>query len=156
MAYLENFTFGTRAIDCSSLTKDAPLFAGQYATATANTQLTANAAKALAIDMSKLDGNLKNRYTIRLNLVKEFAGTGFTKLDLTFYYLNAEGAANSTAYTTVLVSIPAAELKKAVDTPIEIGLPSFGGYRFIRLGLATDASALTSGAIKCVVEPSRL
>lgn len=151
MLSLDNFTFGTKALDLTGLKSGTPMYAGQAVGTVADTT------KASAIDMSQLDGNLKNRYTIRLNLVKEFAGTGFTKLTLTFYYLNAEGAAIANAYTTATFTIPAAELKKAVDTPLEFGLPSFGGYRYIRLGIDTDATAaLTSGAVKVYVEPTRL
>lgn len=155
MTYLENFTFGTRAISVASLAKGAEVFAGQYASSTANTSTTATTA--LAIDMSKLDGNLKNRYTIRLNQVTEFAGTGITAVTFKFYYLNAANAANSAAYTTASFTVPVAELKKSVNTPIEFGLPSFGGYRFLRLGISTDATdALTAGAVIVAVEPTRL
>lgn len=155
MTYLENFTFGTRAIDLKTLAKETEVYAGQYATSTANTSATDTTA--LAIDMSKLDGNLKNRYTIRLNQVEAFAGTALTAVTFTFYYLKSASAANTAAYTKVAFTVPVAELKKSVNTPIEFGLPSFGGYSFIRLGVQHDSTAaLTSGAVIVAVEPTRL
>ncbi len=154
MNYLSNYTFGTKALELTALTTSAPIYAGQYNKNGVNYSETAKTAT--AVDMSEFKGNLKNRYTIRLELVKKLVGTGLTYIDVTFYYLETEDADEGKEVTKVFVRVPVTSLNDATNTPIEIGIPSFKCGRFIRMGLETDATAITAGAIVCAVEPSGL
>lgn len=155
MLYLENAAFGGGVVKCTDLahgtSTDTLVYAGQVKGA----KKTATEAK--AVDMSQFSGNYKGKYTIRLNLVEDFAVTGtMTFLDVNFYYFATESAEQSAAKTFSKFRIPLTELKKAKITPIEFALPSYGStdYRYVRLELATDATTVTSGAIVVAVEPT--
>lgn len=155
MLYLENAAFGGGAISCKALahsnSADTLVYAGQAK----GGKTTATDAK--AVDMSQFSGNYKGKYTIRLNLVEDFAVTGtMTYLDVNFYYFTTESAEQSAAKTFSKFRIPLTELKNAKITPIEFALPSYGStnYRYVRLELGTDATTVTAGTIVVAVEPT--
>lgn len=155
MLYLENAAFGCGVIKCTDLAHSTSADTLVYAGQASGAKKTATDAK--AVDMSQFQGNYKGRYTIRLNLVEDFAVTGtMTFLDVNFYYLATESAEQSTSKTWAKHRIPLTELKNAKITPIEFALPSYGSanYRYVRLELGTDATTVTAGAIVVVVEPT--
>lgn len=157
MIYLDNAAFGQGAFDCTSLahstSSDTPIYAGSVAGA--NT--TAVTAKAL--DLSLLTGNYKCRYTVRVQLVKDFKVTGtMTYLDVNLYYFAADNAAQTAAKRWSKNRLLLSDLEGAKQTPLEFTLPAVTGSdsRYVRLELSSDATTVTQGAVLVTVEPTRM
>ena len=156
-AYLQNTAFGTKAFECKDLKNSGsaatPIYVGQAVGA----QTTAK--NALAIDLSKWTGNYKGRYTVRLNVIEDFAVTGtMTYLDFTLHFLPAEDSLQTASKNYITSRIAAEKLLKAKTTPLEFTLPSIAdeAEKYVRLELSTDATTVTAGALLVTIEPSEM
>lgn len=146
--YLENQAFGAMAFDLTGLKNDTPLYVGSEAGA----KTTDTAAKAIDTSCAR---KYKDRFFFRILDVTEVNGTGLTYLDLNFYSVDTENAANSTAKSFVKLRVTKQMLADAKRTPIEVSVPSTFG-RFVRLEVNTDGTASVSGSLLVTIEETFL
>ena len=146
--YLENQTFGGKAVSLSGLTNAAPLYFGsELGSKTSDT-----AAKAIDTSCAR---KYKDHFFVRVNVVEQVSGTDMSYVELCFYSLDAEDSAKSTSKTFVKLHVTKDMLNEANRTPIEVSIPSTFG-RFVRLEVSTDATAEVSGSIIATIEETFL
>ena len=146
--YLENQAFGGKAVGLNGLTNAAPLYIGSaLGTKTSDTS-------AKAIDM-KCARKYKDRFFFRILDVETVSGIGMNYVEFTFYSLESQDGAKSTAKSFVKYRVTKDMLDDAKRSPIEVSVPSTFG-RYVRLEVNTDATAAVSGSILVTIEETPL